>query len=746
MKVISKQRNIFRLFPIGLIVVALACYSLFFVSKWGQTDRIFVGDTLCTFAAYSYQYSGIARGEYALWNPLVRAGQSEQLVHSLWLANPLSNIIATISILSGVEDIVFSFAIFILVIILFYISGVYFLTLSWTHDHFAGAFAAILAIGSSSVFYAPYHISFVQILHAIPWMLYATTMYLRNLQFRYLIVFTLAYNSAVYSYEVVMGFSYIILLSVPVVCFYHKDILSRFYKVKSIPVWHIFVVIGILLVMSLPNILILFGFNEIVPISRITEISVTDNYNLTWKSDVFRMLIFPTPNLLVTLFTGIFSASWEQLRLYTGPLALPFVIVALASWRKFVWCIALSGLLMTMLAGDFLPPSLIYKLPGFLLIRNCSFLLHFLVFVIIILAGFGFDYVIRRESRKLLGAVCVFMILASLIVVVFNWDASAHNNAALLMVIGSMLIVLLATNYMPVKWLVGILLSVATISTIVWTLLINQLPMAGAINVTPELLALRQRSDHSLHFRFERPLDIDKIEVPAVYNTTLGRDEYTSYVTLKDNSFRTRGGSFGASSLPISKNYLLFTSLPGYDEMMTNKLLFFSKNYTSGESSDMIAFKKNPDLLQRMLKDSVGMVDQVNSSDVSLGPFRSTTINDIPTAGEEGLLDVEVKRYNANSILLNVLVDKSGVLTYTDLWAKDWVVKVDGRDARLVKVFHTFKGVELSPGRHEIEFLYKSKVIVAIIMMNVVFLVCFVGLAAGLFGVAWRDHYSGKLR
>ena len=77
------------------------------------------------------------------------------------------------------------------------------------------------------------------------------------------------------------------------------------------------------------------------------------------------------------------------------------------------------------------------------------------------------------------------------------------------------------------------------------------------------------------------------------------------------------------------------------------------------------------------------------------------------------------------------------MLTYTDLWDKSWVVKVDGEYAYLIKVFHTFKGVELPPGRHEIEFLYKSKVIVAIIVMNITFVVCVLGLVLYLLNGCW---------
>ena len=137
------------------------------------------------------------------------------------------------------------------------------------------------------------------------------------------------------------------------------------------------------------------------------------------------------------------------------------------------------------------------------------------------------------------------------------------------------------------------------------------------------------------------------------------------------------------------------------------------------------------------------MVDQVKSSEVSLGPFRLRPSNSNPAVPEKSELNVDVKRYNANSIVLNVSVDKGGLLAYTDLWDKGWVVKVDGNNAYLLKVFHAFKGVELSPGRHEIEFLYKSNIIVAIIVMNITFVVCILGIV--FYHILCRHNASYKI-
>jgi hypothetical protein len=68
MNILSKKRHFFQWYPVLLVGVVLLLYSLFFISKWSRPDVIFVGDTLCSFTLYSYQYSGIARGEYPICN------------------------------------------------------------------------------------------------------------------------------------------------------------------------------------------------------------------------------------------------------------------------------------------------------------------------------------------------------------------------------------------------------------------------------------------------------------------------------------------------------------------------------------------------------------------------------------------------------------------------------------------------------------------------------------------------------
>ena len=113
--------SVFHKYLMAFMLLVFA-YVLFQpVSKPGWN---YGGDSLSSFAMYSYHYSGIARGEYALWNPLVRAGEPEEIFQAIQLASPTSNMVALISNALRINDIVLSYTLYVFVCILLYVYGV----------------------------------------------------------------------------------------------------------------------------------------------------------------------------------------------------------------------------------------------------------------------------------------------------------------------------------------------------------------------------------------------------------------------------------------------------------------------------------------------------------------------------------------------------------------------------------------------------------------------------------------------
>lgn len=186
------------------------------------------------------------------------------------------------------------------------------------------------------------------------------------------------------------------------------------------------------------------------------------------------------------------------------------------------------------------------------------------------------------------------------------------------------------------------------------------------------------------------------------------------------------------SSLPVLKSYYLFRSLPDNEILLRKKFFFFEKCYISTEAKDMLAFKDNPNLLKAMVESDTCIADSVENHSIikakASGQFDLRNTPYAPVSVINDSFQVKVRRYNANSIDLTVKTRKVGMLTYTDLWDEGWSVLIDGQPVAVKKVFHTFKGVEVTPGEHEIKFFYVSKTLISIIVMNLTFILCLIGL------------------
>lgn len=78
-----------------------------------------------------------------------------------------------------------------------------------------------------------------------------------------------------------------------------------------------------------------------------------------------------------------------------------------------------------------------------------------------------------------------------------------------------------------------------------------------------------------------------------------------------------------------------------------------------------------------------------------------------PAAGAPVVAAEEkVRRYNYQSYTVDA--PSQGVLVVSDVWFPHWQVRVDGKEAPLLRVNHAFRGVMLEPGRHTVEFAYHS--------------------------------------
>lgn len=787
--------------PVTLLSVMLLIYAVIVFSRLGAPGWMYVGDTLNSFAVYSYHYSGFASGEYPLWNPLVRGGEPhmvQQIIHDL--ANPIVSITTLFFVIIGVKNIVLAYTVILFSKILLYVIGIYLLVYAWTGNRYASAFASVISIASSTVFFYVYHVSFIVLLHAIPWILFAITMYFRKYEFRYLLLFALSCCAALYSYEVVMGASYLILLLVPAILLYANRLFALPEVLRKIPSWHWAALAGLLFLFALPALAIYWEYGEkILPISRVSNVSLTDSYDLSYQIKFERIYDenWYYFRFWEILFIGYMS-SVHDLRQFVGPLAMPLVIAAIFSFDRLVWVVALSGFLICAFAANRYPVNYLYELPLFGMIRNSHFFLQFLIFSVIICSALGFhklatsrsvlmviafstatiyliftslgllfyfkEWVNKTENYDVLDILAASLVCATIIVFLLNKSSSflplkptvkntllvygsallvvffasslflkigttpinIHNNLVYLISALFMVFLLLSINLFSTEHFAASMLVFGLVSTLTIFAIVNNQPLlTGLMNKDFDLQGLKHKTDPRLKFSYNRPDNIQTMNLafqkPA--ETDFGADEYSSYVTLKDNSYKTSLGEFGLASFPILKKTYKFTQLPGYEYVMRKKFFLFRKSYISDNEEDMAEFMRNPGLLAAMIEKGIAISDDISPgySDISLGRFNAESAKNIPGGNDIEEPTVTVDDYKTNSITLTVSAKEPGLFVYTDSWDKNWRAWVDEKPVPVRKAFHTFKGVEISSGKHEVRFVFKSPITTYIIAMNTIF-------------------------
>ena len=202
----------FSLGPFSWVVVGLSIYAYYLFRLSIAPGWVYAGDAASDLVLYNFQYSGLARGEYPLWNPLNRSGEPIYFFQALTLANPLSNLVILISLLLGIKNIVLSLSIYFFLLTTLYVTGVYLLVLALTKNRFAATFGALISLASPPVLWIPTSDVLIRLIYSIPWILYSLIQYHRTIKFRYLAIFVLSFCLAIYSYQLTYAFSFLIVV------------------------------------------------------------------------------------------------------------------------------------------------------------------------------------------------------------------------------------------------------------------------------------------------------------------------------------------------------------------------------------------------------------------------------------------------------------------------------------------------------------------------------------------------------
>jgi hypothetical protein len=105
--------------------------------------------------------------------------------------------------------------------------------------------------------------------------------------------------------------------------------------------------------------------------------------------------------------------------------------------------------------------------------------------------------------------------------------------------------------------------------------------------------------------------------------------------------------------------------------------------------------------------------------------------------------EAKIVRYSNNNVVIDASLDGSGILVLTDTFYPGWKVLVDGKESRILQANHFFRGVQLSPGNHTVEFKYvplSFKVGLAISLFTIIILTLI-----SLARLRWRKQHSQSL-
>jgi hypothetical protein len=72
---------------------------------------------------------------------------------------------------------------------------------------------------------------------------------------------------------------------------------------------------------------------------------------------------------------------------------------------------------------------------------------------------------------------------------------------------------------------------------------------------------------------------------------------------------------------------------------------------------------------------------------------------------------IDVRTYGTGEYRADVDAPRGGFLVLAEAWFPGWRVEVDGREAPLLRADHLFQGVRLEPGRHQVRFVYRSRLV-----------------------------------
>jgi len=404
---------------------------------------------------------------------------------------------------------------------------------------------------------------------------------------------------------------------------------------------------------------------------------------------------------------------------YFGLTALLLGLIAIVTGYKnrmtaFLIFIAVFGFLFA-LGDNFVLFKIFYNLPFFGLLRIPARIMFYSVIAFSILAGFGFDSLLKNISNK---RYLIKIILISALPLLFS----------ILIASGSLQKALdTPEQYISAIQSFGTITLVFILCIIVVLLLMQKSILkplaAGVILIILTFFDLYTQGA-SFNSSPNNPEDSYKID-KSLKDLFVAKD--------KNNLFRVSMRHYNPSYMAMMRNQGLIDKImlvEGYNQLVFNHIppptdvktihdLYNVKYEISfNQATQQFGFVErqgyfprvwvtyntiisSPEKIKTTMQGTAIDYSKIVVLEENIGLNNSNY--DSTTVGK-----VNVTDFINNGLSCKVRTPKAGVLVFSEIWYPDWKVYIDGVKSKLLKANYSFCAVEVPKGNHKVELKYES--------------------------------------
>jgi len=156
----------------------------------------------------------------------------------------------------------------------------------------------------------------------------------------------------------------------------------------------------------------------------------------------------------------------------------------------------------------------------------------------------------------------------------------------------------------------------------------------------------------------------------------------------------------------------------GQEAKVVDKFAELSARWKLLSTKDGVSVYERPDAMPRTFV--VNQVEVEPQPDRLLARLKGANLRQVafveeslradvaPQSGETGAAsEVEIAAYGPQHVTISATVPNGGFLVLTDQYYPGWRALVDGAPTRIYRADYLFRGVQLPPGTHRVEFVYR---------------------------------------